>query len=64
MVFLSYPDLAQRGIKYNRSHLWRMEREGKFPKRVQMSENRIAWIDTEIDEWQKNRAKARNAVAA
>ena len=38
--------------------IWRMERKGDFPKRKQLSVNRVAWLQSEIEEWMSNRAKA------
>ncbi|HKB91871.1 MAG TPA: AlpA family phage regulatory protein [Opitutaceae bacterium] len=42
---------STRGITFGRTHLGRLEIEGKFPKRVQLGEKRIGWVMTEIDEW-------------
>jgi prophage regulatory protein len=33
---------------------WRREREGRFPKRVKISTNRIAWRDSELTRWQQS----------
>ncbi len=35
----------------SRTTRWRMERAGTFPRRRQISENRIAWVRSEILEW-------------
>ncbi len=49
---LFYPDLKEkRGIKYTRRHLSRLESDGKFPKRVKLGENCVAWVESEIDEY-------------
>jgi len=37
---------------------------GKFPKQVPLSENRVAWVDEEIDAWQDERIAARDQTAA
>jgi prophage regulatory protein len=34
--------------------LWRMERQGRFPKGSYMSANRKAWFEDEIIEWQNS----------
>ena len=39
----------------SRSTVWRMEKEGKFPKRRDVSDGRIGWFESEIDEWIANR---------
>ncbi len=39
---------------------WRMENQGKFPKRRKISQNRIAWIASEISDW-VNEVAAQNS---
>jgi prophage regulatory protein len=64
MKVLTYPALRERkGIPYTRAHLWRLEREGRFPRRVAIGENRIAWIESEIDAWLAEKAAQRQGVA-
>jgi prophage regulatory protein len=53
-----------KGIPYSKVHIWRLEREGKFPKRVPLGESRHGWVDTEIDEWITKRMASRNREAA
>jgi prophage regulatory protein len=49
---LSFKELkSTRGIHFSRRHLQRLEDENKFPRRVQLGENRIGWVETEINEW-------------
>lgn len=43
-------ELAQL-IPYTQNHLRRLEAEGKFPKRVRVGENRVAWVRADIDRW-------------
>jgi prophage regulatory protein len=50
--------------KYSRAQRWRMEKEGRFPKRVKLGERRIAWVADEVDEWASQRAAERDAEAA
>ena len=38
-----------------------LESERKFPKRVPLGENRIGWIESEIDDWIAERAACRAA---
>ena len=38
-------------VKLSRPTILRMERAGKFPKRVQISAKRVGWISTEIEDW-------------
>jgi prophage regulatory protein len=44
--------------------LWRLEREGKFPKRVPLSESRHGWAESEIDDWIAERMASRRVEAA
>jgi prophage regulatory protein len=60
MRLLDRAALQERGIPYGRVHLWRLEKAGKFPKRVALSSSRIAWIESEIDAWIGARVTARN----
>lgn len=62
MKILSYDDLKARGINYSKVHLWRLERDKKFPKRVPLSESRHGWLETEIDGWLAERIAARPAA--
>jgi len=50
--FLSVKEL----IGLSRSTIDRLEREGKFPKRRQISSNAVAWVFGEIEDWIEARA--------
>ncbi len=39
----------------SRSTLWRLERDGKFPKRRQIGAGAVGWLEHEIDEWIEKR---------
>jgi prophage regulatory protein len=39
--------------------VWRLEREGKFPKRVRLGGNSCGWLESEIDAWFAGIAEAR-----
>jgi prophage regulatory protein len=59
---LRYCELNEtRGIGYSRRHLYTLETEHKFPKRVSLGENRVGWIESEIDGWIAERAAYRAA---
>jgi prophage regulatory protein len=47
---LTYPELADRGIRSSRRQVDRLEAAGKFPRRVQISPGRVGWLADEIDE--------------
>jgi prophage regulatory protein len=48
------------GWKPSNSHLWRMEKQGKFPARVRLSYSKVCWVESEIDEWINERIEKRN----
>ena len=50
-ILLSYPDLRRIGITYSKEHLRRLEAEGRFPKRVRLSERRVSWRLDEVRAW-------------
>lgn len=57
---LRFPELkGTRGIHFSRRHLLRLEPRGLFPKRVQMSQNAVGWVEDEIDRYVEDRIKAR-----
>jgi prophage regulatory protein len=59
---LRYSELNEtRGIGYTRRHLYTLESEHKFPKRVPLGENRVGWIDSEVDDWIRERVASRAA---
>lgn len=58
---LRFPELkGTRGIHFSRRHLLRLEDKGTFPKRVQMSENAVGWVEEEIDQYVADRIRARD----
>jgi|GEM_PF-1293024 len=40
--------------------IWRMEKDGKFPKRLRLGGNSCGWLESEIDGWVDELAAARN----
>lgn len=50
-----------KGIHYSSTHLTRLINAGEFPKPVQLSPGRIAFVETEVDEWIKRRIAERDA---
>ena len=46
---LTYPELADHGIRSSRRQVDRLEAAGKFPRRVQISPGRVGWLAEEID---------------
>jgi prophage regulatory protein len=58
------PGLRRRGIKYSRQHLTRLEKVGTFPTRVKIGANSVDWITEEIDDWIRDKMRARDEKAA
>ena len=48
--FLKAQDVADL-TSMSRSHLHRLARDGKFPKPIKISENRSAWLESDVQEW-------------
>lgn len=48
-------------VPYSGQHIGRLERAGKFPRRVPLGENRVGWVLSEIKAWLAAR-KARRAT--
>lgn len=42
--------------------IWRMEKAGKFPKRLQLGGNSVGWSESEVREWQDQLKAARSVV--
>jgi prophage regulatory protein len=47
-------------VLYSPQHVARLEAAGKFPKRVQLGQNRVGWIESEVLEWLQKRIDARD----
>ena len=53
----------EKGIVYSRDHLRRKCAAGEFPRPISLSDRRIAWIESEIDEHLKQLAEQRTQAA-
>jgi prophage regulatory protein len=62
-LLLDYGDLQGRGIKYSKTHLWRLSKAGKFPQPVKLGPGRNAWLESEIDDFVASRIAARGDAA-
>ena len=61
---LTFPDLGSRGVPYTRVHIYRLEQQGRFPRRVRLGENRVGWVESEIEGWLQDRIAERDREAA
>jgi prophage regulatory protein len=64
MKLIAMNALGDRGIPYSRAHLYRLIRAKKFPQPIRLGENRIAFIEDEIDAWLEGKRTQRGAPQA
>jgi prophage regulatory protein len=43
-------------VPYTPQHIHRLEKAGRFPKRLQLGPNRVGWRLTDIERWINERA--------
>lgn len=57
-------DLPSYYIHYSSVHLLRLERQGKFPKRVSLGDGRrVYWVKREIEEFVRDKLARRGDIA-
>ena len=61
---VGFNDLAPRGIRFSRVHISRLEKEGKFPKHLNLAPQSIGWLEEEVDAWIAARAAERSEKPA
>jgi prophage regulatory protein len=44
----------------SKSTRWRLEKDGKFPKKIQLSSRAVGWRAEEIIQWCEDRCQAKN----
>jgi predicted DNA-binding transcriptional regulator AlpA len=49
-----------KGINYSRDHLRRKCKADEFPKPIALSDHRIAWRESEVDDWLASRPRREN----
>jgi prophage regulatory protein len=47
-------------VLYSPQHIARLEKAGKFPKRVQLGPNRVGWVEEEVLDWLQARLNCRD----
>ncbi len=52
------PEL-QKMVSLSDSTIWRMEREGRFPKILRLGGNSYGWFESEVLNWMADLASAR-----
>lgn len=53
-IFLDLPTVAQV-VAMSTAAIERLERDGQFPKRRQISGRRVGWLLREVEEWAESR---------
>ena len=64
MILLPYESLRSKGITLSKCQIWRLEKVGRFPRRVRPSAGRVAWIEAEVDQYLRDRVSMRPASPA
>jgi prophage regulatory protein len=60
--FIREPELKAR-TSLTSSVIDKLEEAGEFPRRVPISDRVVAWVEAEIDAWQRGRIAARDDMA-
>ncbi len=60
MKLLSKKQLREM-VLYSPQHIARLEAAGQFPKRVRLGQGRVGWIDSEVEDWLRERIAQRDA---
>jgi prophage regulatory protein len=50
----------QEVLSLSEASIYRKERLGQFPKRVQLGDNSVGWLESEVDEWFEKMAAERD----
>lgn len=45
----------RRRVPYSTVQIWRLEKDGTFPRRVQLGPNRVGWVEAEVEAWLRQR---------
>jgi prophage regulatory protein len=64
MRVLSYGDLKNKGIRFSRQWIVKLIASGKFPRPIQLGEQSVGFIETEVDEWIAARIRDRDHPAS
>ena len=59
MKLLTKSEVRNR-VCYSPHHIARLEKAGRFPKRVMLGPNRVGWLEEEIDRWIQDRVDERD----
>lgn len=57
MRYIRFRELRKL-IPLGRTTIWRMMREGRFPQSRRIGKTAMAWLESEVEDWIKERAQA------
>ena len=49
-------------VSYSPVQIWRLEKAGTFPRRIQLGPNRVGWVEAEVEAWLRERMEDRGAA--
>ena len=55
-TFLRLPKVKQL-TGFGRSQIYHLIKQGKFPKQIHIGPKSVAWLDSEVSEWMKERIR-------
>jgi prophage regulatory protein len=57
MRYIRFKELRQR-VPLGRTTIWRMMRDGQFPRSRRIGKAAMAWLEDEVEGWIRRRAAA------
>ena len=48
-------------VPYSDQHIYRLEQQGLFPRRVKIGQHRVGWVEAEVLDWIEARMAEREA---
>lgn len=57
MKFLKMSEVIAR-VGLNKATIYRMMKAGEFPRSIQISEIRVAWVESEVIDWMERKIAA------
>lgn len=61
MKILSKKEVREK-VVYSIQHITRLEQAGRFPKRLRLGENRVGWLEEEVDDWINSKVRERDST--
>jgi prophage regulatory protein len=47
-------------VGYCPAHIYRLERQGLFPRRIRLGRRAVGWVEEEVESWLRERVDARD----